>query len=103
MDETTGKKSTLVNNLEQVGILDRSDSYKIQALDGRWVQENFFKEAKVKEDIDHQMGYQFETDPASGEDLEYDVANPEYVLIKEEIEQLKGSFLYLHNRRISAV
>jgi len=92
MDETTGKKSTLVNNLEQVGILDRSDSYKIQALDGRWVQENFFKEAKVKEDIDHQMGYQFETDLASGEDLEYDVANPEYVLLKEEIEQLEKKF-----------
>lgn len=92
LDETTGKKSTLVNNLEQVGILDRSDSYKIQALDGRWVQENFFKEAKVKEDIDHQMGYQFETDPALGEDMEYDVANPEYVLLKEEIEQLERKF-----------
>lgn len=92
LDETTGKKSTLVNNLEQVGIHDKSDSYKIQALDGRWVQENFFKEAKVKEDIDHQMGYQFETDPDSGEDLEYDVANPEYILLQEEIRQLERKF-----------
>ena len=99
VDETTGKKSTLINNLERVGILDRSDSYKIQALDGRWVQENFFKEAKVKEDIDHQMGYQFETDQASGEDLEYDVANPEYVLLGEEIERLERKFIvYTRNR-----
>lgn len=61
-------------------------------MEKRWVQENFFKEAKVKEDIDHQMGYQFESDSDVGEDQEYEVVNPEYVLLKEEIEQLERKF-----------
>ena len=77
----------MIDNLAYAGILDKSDSYKIQALDGRWAQKNFFKEAKVKVDIDHQMGYQFEAGPDGGEDNDYYVVNPEYALLAEEIGQ----------------
>ena len=86
LDENTSKQSTFINNLAYVGIA-KTDSYKIQLLDGRWAQENFFKEAKVKIDLDHQMGYQFETDK-DGEDFHYDVINPEHSEISEKLEQL---------------
>lgn len=86
-DRKTKKQSTFINNLEYVGITDKSDSYKIELLDGRWAQENFFKEAKVKADIDHQTGYQFE-EGDDGEDMEYEVANPEYVTLHEELQSL---------------
>jgi len=86
-DEATQKQSTFINNLEHVGIKNRSDSDKIELLDGRWAQENFFKEAKVKANIDHQMGYQFETD-GEGEDLVYLVDNPEYIEASDNLTRL---------------
>ena len=90
-EEKTKKQSTFVNNLEHVGIFDKSDSYKIELLDGRWAQENFFKEAKVKADIDHQTGYQFAGE-TEGEDLDYEVANPEYVVMYEKLQSLTRKF-----------
>ena len=86
-DEATQKQSTFINNLEYVGISNKSDSDKIELLDGRWVQENFFKEAKVKADIDHQMGYQFET-ADEGEDMVYLVDNPEYIEVSDNLVRL---------------
>jgi len=98
-DENSDKQATMMNNLEYVGIMDKSDSYKIQVMDGRWVQENFFKEAKVKEDIDHQMGYQFEANSESGEDHEYYIINPEYAVLYEEIEKLERKQESYKNKR----
>ena len=67
-------------------------SYKIQLLDGRWAQENFFKDAKVKVDIDEQVGYKFEEDIPLGEDNKYYVINPEWLVLTEQVEQLEKKF-----------
>ena len=90
-DEKTDKLSCLINNLEYVGIC-KTDSEKIQLLDGRWKHENFFKEAKVREDIDHQSGYDFEMEKPAVDDPETFVANPKYLRIKEQVEKLKEQY-----------
>lgn len=82
--------------------MDKDDSFVVSKIDCRWVQENFFKEAKVKEDIDHNFGYQFE-DSFDEEVLNHMVKNPNYVALQkskhklqkrlEQLLKLKGAIL----------
>jgi hypothetical protein len=88
LDENTNKQFTLINNLEHVKI-SKSDSFKIKHLDGRWVQENFFKEAKVKADLDHTIGYQTISGSEVEEDINYEVSNPKYKKIEKAILCIK--------------
>ena len=88
-DKETGIQATFINNLEYVGILDKTDNYKIKTLDGRWSIENFFKESMVKENINHQFGYDFEKSSAEGEDINYIVTDPEYVELDKKIDRLE--------------
>jgi hypothetical protein len=89
LDEDTNKQFTIINNLEHVNI-SRSDSFKIKYLDNRWIQENFFKEAKVKIDLDHTIGYQTISENEVKESIDYEVSNPSYIKIKKEIKVIKN-------------
>lgn len=88
-DGETKIQATFINNLEHVGITDKTDNYKIKTLDGRWAIENFFKESMVKENINHQFGYDFEEDPEKGEDITYIVTDPKYVELDKKIDRLE--------------
>lgn len=88
-DKETEVQATFINNLEHVGIIDKTDNYKIKTLDGRWAIENFLKESMVKENINHQFGYDFEENPEEGEDITYIVTDPKYVELDKKIDRLE--------------
>jgi hypothetical protein len=48
---------------------------------------------------DHQMGYQFETDTAMGEDTEYEIISPDYRMLMEEIKQVERKFTTYSKKR----
>jgi hypothetical protein len=98
-DGETGIQATFINNLEHVGILDKTDNYKIKTLDGRWSIENFFKESMVKEDINHQFGYDFEENPEEGEDITYIVTDPRYIELDKKIDKLEQLNVKYNNKK----
>jgi hypothetical protein len=94
-------------NLRHIGLVDKTDSFIVSKIDNRWVQENFFKEAKVREHIDHNFGYAFEKTGDTGEMGDHEVHNSVYLekeftrtSLKKKYESLqikKGAILDKYN------